>query len=189
MYIQQAGAGRALMQASPVNRVFNDKPGGLVVDYLGLADELRKALANYTERGRGRPTIGRLEAVAVMLEITRCVAASSTASTGRNWVSGTSTDRLHLLPAAQKRALAERRSEPLRAGCRELSAAFFAHQCHMPSQSASAMMLVSSKPSSVLIKNIPRRPPFPRRSNMPSGRSSLRQSPRNEVVDIFAAAS
>src|SRR5205814_1376521 len=52
-----------------VNRVFKDKPGGLVVDYLGLAAELRKALAAYTESGgKGAPTLDQNEAAAVMLE-------------------------------------------------------------------------------------------------------------------------
>lgn len=48
-----------LMQAiARVNRVFKDKPGGLVVDYLGLADQLRSAVATYTEAGgKGRPAL------------------------------------------------------------------------------------------------------------------------------------
>ena len=56
MYVDKPMRGHGLMQAiARVNRVFKDKPGGLVVDYLGLAHELRYALATYTERGvRGR---------------------------------------------------------------------------------------------------------------------------------------
>ncbi len=56
MYVDKPMHGHGLMQAiARVNRVFRDKPGGLVVDYLGLADELRKALAAYTESGgRGK---------------------------------------------------------------------------------------------------------------------------------------
>ncbi len=50
MYVDKPMHGHGLMQAiARVNRVFKDKPGGLVVDYLGLADELRKAMATYTE--------------------------------------------------------------------------------------------------------------------------------------------
>ena len=58
------------MQAiARVNRVFKDKPGGLVVDYLGLAHELKAALATYTESGgTGRTALDQDEAVAVMLE-------------------------------------------------------------------------------------------------------------------------
>ena len=52
MYVDKPMRGHGLMQAiARVNRVFKDKPGGLVVDYLGLADELKRALAIYTEAG------------------------------------------------------------------------------------------------------------------------------------------
>ena len=52
MYVDKPMRGHGLMQAiARVNRVFKDKPGGLVVDYLGLADELKQALATYTEAG------------------------------------------------------------------------------------------------------------------------------------------
>ncbi len=70
MYVDKPMRGHGLMQAiARVNRVFKDKPGGLVVDYLGLADELKQALANYTESGgTGKTAIDQEEAVAVMLE-------------------------------------------------------------------------------------------------------------------------
>ena len=70
MYLDKPMRGHGLMQAiARVNRVFGNKPGGLVVDYLGLADQLKKALAQYTEGGgKGTPTINQEEAVAVMLE-------------------------------------------------------------------------------------------------------------------------
>jgi len=70
MYIDKPMRGHALMQAiARVNRVFGDKPGGLAVDYLGLADQLRSALATYTESGgQGSTATPKEEAVAVMLE-------------------------------------------------------------------------------------------------------------------------
>ncbi len=70
MYLDKPMRGHGLMQAiARVNRVFQDKPGGLVVDYLGLADELRKALATYTQSGgSGKTAIDQAEAVALMLE-------------------------------------------------------------------------------------------------------------------------
>src|ERR1700687_1392623 len=70
MYVDKPMRGHGLMQAiARVNRVFKDKPGGLVVDYLGLAHELKAALATYTESGgTGRTAIDQREAVAVMLE-------------------------------------------------------------------------------------------------------------------------
>jgi len=69
LYADKPMRGHGLMQAiARVNRVFKDKPGGLVVDYLGLADQLRSALATYTESGgKGDTAIDQNEAVSVML--------------------------------------------------------------------------------------------------------------------------
>ena len=70
MYVDKPMRSHGLMQAiARVNRVFKDKPGGLVVDYLGLADQLKRALADYTASGgRGSATIDQEEAAALMLE-------------------------------------------------------------------------------------------------------------------------
>lgn len=70
MYIDKAMEGHNLMQAiARVNRVFKDKPGGLIVDYIGIASDLKKALATYTESGgQGAPTFDQSEAVATLLE-------------------------------------------------------------------------------------------------------------------------
>jgi len=70
MYIDKPMHGHTLMQAiARVNRVFRDKPGGLVVDYIGIAEDLREALADYTgSGGKGKIKVDQSEAVAVMLE-------------------------------------------------------------------------------------------------------------------------
>jgi type I restriction enzyme R subunit len=70
MYIDKPMKGHNLMQAiARVNRVFKDKPGGLVVDYIGIANELKAALKDYTQaKGKGRPTIAAEDALAVLLE-------------------------------------------------------------------------------------------------------------------------
>jgi type I restriction enzyme R subunit len=70
MYVDKPMRGHNLMQAiARVNRVFKDKPGGLVVDYIGIANELKAALASYTQaHGRGKPTIDAHEALAVLQE-------------------------------------------------------------------------------------------------------------------------
>ncbi|MFD2365806.1 type I restriction endonuclease subunit R [Pseudoduganella sp. GCM10020061] len=70
MYADKPMRGHNLMQAiARVNRVFKDKPGGLVVDYIGIANELKAALADYTQaHGRGKPTIDAHEALAVLQE-------------------------------------------------------------------------------------------------------------------------
>jgi type I restriction enzyme R subunit len=73
MYVDKPMRGHGLMQAiARVNRVFADKPGGLVVDYLGLAHELKAALATYTESGgTGKTAIDQREAVALMRGLPR----------------------------------------------------------------------------------------------------------------------
>lgn len=70
MYLDKPMKGHNLMQAiARINRVYKDKPGGLVVDYLGVAAALREALGTYTVNGgKGRPTLDQAEAVAVMKE-------------------------------------------------------------------------------------------------------------------------
>lgn len=70
MYVDKPMKGHNLMQAiARVNRVFKDKPGGLVVDYIGIANDLKAALKTYTEsNGRGAPTLDSSEALKILLE-------------------------------------------------------------------------------------------------------------------------
>ena len=107
MYVDKPMRGHGLMQAiARVNRVFKDKPGGLVVDYLGLAHELKRALATYTESGGlGKTTINQDEAVAVMLEKYEVCRGLFHGFDWSRWVNGTPTERLALLPAAQEHIL------------------------------------------------------------------------------------
>lgn len=71
MYIDKPMSGHNLMQATArVNRVFGDKEGGLIVDYIGIAQDLKNALVNYTDsQGRGKLTLNQEDAVAKMLEL------------------------------------------------------------------------------------------------------------------------
>ena len=127
MYVDKPMRGHGLMQAiARVNRVFRDKPGGLVVDYLGLAHELKQALATYTDSGgKGQTAIDQEEAVKAMLENTRYAAPCSTASTGRRGSDGAPRERLGLLPAAQEHILAqENGKDRCLQAVRELSQAF-----------------------------------------------------------------
>jgi len=70
MYVDKPMKGHNLMQAiARVNRVFKNKPGGLVVDYIGIANELKAALKDYTDsKGKGDPAHNAAEALAVLLE-------------------------------------------------------------------------------------------------------------------------
>ncbi len=127
MYVDKPMRGHGLMQAvARVNRVFGDKPGGLVVDYLGLAHELKRALATYTESGGTGPTaLDQSEAVAVMLEKYEiCCSLFHGFDRGR-WVVGTAAERVSLLPAAQEHILAqEDGKERFLRAVRDLSQAF-----------------------------------------------------------------
>ena len=109
MYVDKPMRGHGLMQAiARVNRVFRDKPGGLVVDYLGLAQELKRALATYTESGgTGQTALDQGEAVAVMLEKFDICCGLFHGFDRSAWMTGTPQERLGLLPAAQEHILAQ----------------------------------------------------------------------------------
>ena len=127
MYVDKPMRGHGLMQAiARVNRVFKDKPGGLVVDYLGLAHELKRALATYTESGgTGKTALDQSEAVAVMLEKYEVCPGLFHGFDRSRWNAGTPAERLGLLPPAQEHILAQDNGKErcLRA-VRELSQAF-----------------------------------------------------------------
>ncbi|MGE5593394.1 MAG: type I restriction enzyme endonuclease domain-containing protein, partial [Betaproteobacteria bacterium] len=127
IYLDKPMRGHGLMQAiARVNRVFRDKPGGLVVDYLGLAHELKAALATYTESGgRGRTAIDQQEAVAVMLEKYEVCCNLFHGFDWSRWVTGSPEERLSLLPSAQEHILAqEDGKDRLMCAVHELSQAF-----------------------------------------------------------------
>ena len=109
MYVDKPMRGHGLMQAiARVNRVFKDKPGGLVVDYLGLADQLKQALATYTESGgTGQTAIDQEEAVAVMLEKYEICCGIFHGFDWSGWTASTPLERLGFLPAAQEHILAQ----------------------------------------------------------------------------------
>ncbi len=127
MYLDKPMREHGLMQAiARVNRVFKDKPGGLVVDYLGLANDLRQALVTYTESGgTGRTAIDKEEAVAVMLEKHEVCCALFHGFDWSKWTRGTPAEWLGLLPAAQEHILAqENGKDRCITAVRELSQAF-----------------------------------------------------------------
>ncbi len=127
MYVDKPMRGHGLMQAiARVNRVFRDKPGGLVVDYLGLAHELKRALATYTERGgTGETALDKEQAVRTMLEKYEVCCGLFHGFDRAAWTNGSPAARLQLLPAALEHVLAQEdgKARCLRA-VRELSQAF-----------------------------------------------------------------
>ena len=109
MYVDRPLRGHGLMQAiTRVNRRFNDKPGGLVVDYIGLAHGLKRALATYTvSGGTGRIALDQNEAAAAMLEQYEICCGLFEGFDRSKWITGTEADCLRLLPAAQEHILAQ----------------------------------------------------------------------------------
>jgi type I restriction enzyme R subunit len=109
MYADKPMQGHGLMQAiARVNRVFRDKPGGLVVDYLGLADQLKKALNTYTESGgKGNPAPDAEVAVEVMLEKHGIARDMLHGHDWSKWTTGTEAEQLRLVPAGQEVILSQ----------------------------------------------------------------------------------
>ena len=107
MYADKPMQGHGLMQAiARVNRVFGQKLGGLVVDYLGLADQLKKALATYrASDGEGDPTYDIHQAIAVMLEKHGVARSILHGFSWAKWTTGTPAQRLALIPAGQEHVL------------------------------------------------------------------------------------
>jgi type I restriction enzyme, R subunit len=106
MYADKPMQGHGLMQAiARVNRVFRDKPGGLVVDYLGLADQLKQALSVYTESGgQGSPAVDTAQAVAILQEKHE-IACDLLHGIAWSEAAGDAKKTYAILPAAQEHIL------------------------------------------------------------------------------------
>ncbi len=127
MYLDKPMRGHGLMQAiARVNRVFGDKPGGLVVDYLGISNELKNALATYTQSGgKGKTNLDQKEAVAVMMEKYEICLGLFHGFDWSGWAEGSAEEKLKLLPQAQEHILAQEDGKDRCIRCvRELSQAF-----------------------------------------------------------------
>ena len=127
MYVDKPMRGHGLMQAiARVNRVFKDKPGGLVVDYVGLAEDLKRALATYSESGgKGRTAVDKDQAVRAMLEKYEVCCGLFHGFDWSIWTTGKPHERLSLLPAGQEHILAqENGKDRCITAVRELNQAF-----------------------------------------------------------------
>jgi len=102
MYADKPMRSHGLMQAiARVNRVFKDKPGGLVVDYLGLADQLKKAMADYTEAGgKGETTLDQEQAVELMQKNFEIVAAMLHGFDYSKYLTGPAAEKVKVIPNA-----------------------------------------------------------------------------------------
>ena len=107
MYIDKPMRGHNLMQAiARVNRVFKDKPGGLIVDYIGIASDLKLALATYSASGgKGAPTLDQAEAVALLLEKHEIISQMFKNFDYKKYFSADTKQKLNLILEAQEYVL------------------------------------------------------------------------------------
>jgi len=191
MYVDKPMRGHGLMQAiARVNRVFRDKPGGLVVDYLGLADELRQALATYTESGgTGTTAIDQAEAVALMLEKYEVCRDLFHGFDWSRWVSAVPHERLTVLPAAQEHILSQKDGkERLLRAVTELSQAFALAVPHDQALEIRDDVAFFQAVRSVLSKPTPGQERTDEEVDHALRQIVSRAVAPEEVIDIFAAA-
>ena len=191
MYVDKPMRGHGLMQAiARVNRVFKDKPGGLVVDYLGLADELKQALATYTESGgTGETAIDQDVAVAVMREKYEVCRGLFHGFDWSSWITGTPQRRLSLLPAAQEHILLHEDGKArLLSAVTELSQAFALAVPHEAALSIRDDVGFFQAVRAVLAKGAPGERRTDEELDFAIRQIVSKAVAAGEVVDIFAAA-
>ncbi len=191
MYIDKPMRGHGLMQAiARVNRVFKDKPGGLVVDYLGLADELRKALAIYTESGgTGKTALDQAEAVAVMQEKYEICLGLFHGFDWSKWIAGVPHERLSVLPAAQEHILAQDEGKArLLQAVTQLSQAFALAVPHEDALTIRDDVGFFQAVRAVLAKSTPGEQKTDEELEHAIRQIVSKAVTSDEVVDIFAAA-
>lgn len=191
MYVDKPMRGHGLMQAiARVNRVFRDKPGGLVVDYLGLAHELKQALATYTESGgAGETAIDQEKAVAAMLEKYEVCSGLFHGFDWSQWVTGSPQERLALLPAAQEHILAqEQGKDRFLAAVRDLSQAFALAVPHAESLRIRDDVAFFQAVRAVLAKRAPGEAKTQEELDLAIRQIVSRAVASEGMMDIFAAA-
>ncbi len=107
LYIDKPMKGHNLMQAiARVNRVYKDKPGGLIVDYLGIASDLKKALSFYSDAGgKGDPAVAQEQAVAIMLEKIEVISAMYHGFPYEDYFDADTSKKLSMILAAEDHIL------------------------------------------------------------------------------------
>lgn len=112
MYIDKPMRGHGLMQAiARVNRVFKDKPGGLIVDYIGIAYELKKALSEYTAGDRKETGIPQEEAVALMQEKYEIVCGLFHKFNYKKFFTATTKDKMKIIADAIEHILKQEKGK------------------------------------------------------------------------------
>ena len=192
MYVDKPMRGHGLMQAiARVNRVFRDKPGGLVVDYLGLAPELKRALATYTESGgKGKTALDQEEAVKVMLEKYEVCCALFHGFDRSRWSQDLSSDeRKGIVAAAQDHIYAQDNGKDrCIKSVRELSQAFALSIPHQKAMSIRDDLDFFQTVQAALAKRAPGSAKPENEVDHAIRQIISRAIAPDGVVDIFAAA-
>ncbi|QDT55948.1 Type-1 restriction enzyme R protein [Caulifigura coniformis] len=191
MYADKPMRGHGLMQAiARVNRVFKDKPGGLIVDYLGLAHELKQALATYTESGgHGKTAIDQEEAIEAFLKHFEICEQFFHGFDRSKWIGGTAAEKLSVLPAAQEHVLQQQDGKQrFVKAVSDLSKAF---ALAVPSDAAlekTGDVAFFQGVSAVLAKSTAEGKPDPGAVDHAIRQIVSQAVSSDEVIDIFAAA-
>ena len=191
MYLDKPMRGHGLMQAiARVNRVFKDKPGGLVVDYLGIAEQLKAAVNNYTDNGgKGDAAPDKEKAIEILKEKYEICRDLLHGFDFSSWQLGDDEKQLAILTGAQEHILAQSDGkERLSKVVTELSAAF---ALAVPSEEALAVrddVAFFQMVKAVLNKSIDREA-----KSFDDMEHAIRQLiskavATDQVVDVFAAA-
>jgi type I restriction enzyme R subunit len=191
MYVDKPMRGHNLMQAiARVNRVFHDKPGGLVVDYIGLAHQLKLATHEYTESGgAGETAIDKEKAIEVMLKKYEVCLSLFHGFDWSGWSTRDIESQLKILPGAQEHILSQDDGKKrLFEAVNEVSKAF---ALAVPDEKALAIrddLSFFQAVRSALIKSDPSEQRTLEELDFAIGQILSKAVSSDEVVDIFAAA-
>ena len=191
MYVDKPMRDHGLMQAiARVNRVFRDKPGGHVVDYLGLAQELQQALVTYTESGgEGQTTFKQEDAVEELRKRYEICCNLFHGFDWSKWTTGSPQDQLGLLPAAQEHILAqENGKDRCVTAVRELSQVFALAVPHEEAMSIRDDVAFFQAVQAALVKRAQSESKTDEELDFAIRRITSRAVVSEGVVDIFDAA-
>ncbi len=191
MYVDKPMRGHGLMQAiARVNRVFKDKPGGRVVDYLGIAHELKTALAEYSEKDRREVGISLDEAVAVLLEKYEILKAMFHKFDYSPFFKRSPQERVRIIPAAMEHILSlEDGKKRFLKTVAELSKAFALSVPHEKALAIQDEVGFFQALRVAIVKNTGINGPGPSREDLDSAIQQIvsKAVSSDQVVDIFGA--
>ena len=190
LYIDKPMRGHGLMQAiARVNRVFKNKPGGLVVDYLGVAHELKKALAEYSQNDKKDIGIPQDAAVAVMIEKREIIKALLHGLDYSAFFHGSAKERVRVIPRAMEHVLSQKdgKTRFLKA-VSELSKAFALAVPHEKALAIQDELAFFHALRSAFVKNTGGDGNDPEDLDSAIQQIVSRAVSSDQVVDIFSAA-